>query len=76
MYKLQTHHKIVSVWIAMPRQTISGDIMLELVLHHDAVLRLYQLPAHVTRPLRWVCKQMILPDGVQVIDSHDCRHEA
>ena len=56
----------------MPRHTISGDITLKLVLDSDAVLRLYELPAHATRPLKRVCKQTSLPVGVQV---PDCGHE-
>ncbi len=50
--------------------------MLELMLHHDAVLGLCQLPAHATCPLKWVCKQVILLIGVQVPDNNDCGREA
>ncbi len=50
--------------------------MLELVLDSDAVLRLYELPAHATWPLKWVCSQMILAVGVQVPDNNDSGHEA
>ncbi len=74
--RISKHCKNVTVWIAMPCHTVSGDIMLELVLDSDAVLRLYELPAHATWPLKWVCSQMILAVGVQVPDNNDSGHEA
>ena len=50
----------------MPCHTISGHITLEFALHYDAVLRLYELPAHATWPLKWG-KQMILAVGVLAV---------